>query len=787
MDIESFHSIEELFERIEEDKKSLGISDNRFPIRFIFLNSFEELKELFKYFSSKNVKITELSNLLYNADTWFTPEDVEIFIGELNKDSVVQPLSEYLRFLNEDNFYVTLKKLTEIEKRKIRIYVPLVGLWERFEQEFWTNFYRKDEWAPIWKLETRPQKIIIYQLNFNFDKKNIFLKDIVLVSNTKEWFNLWKNDNVKSIISLSEILSLFYKNCLPDQTFNLKEISNQKEYLDMILGTKISIKFNENEVEFWNELIKEISENKENISIKEVFLKHFNLRNIDMLNSKKIVSLYLNAKNSYEHWIIKNFILISNSFKFPYLKQCFKNLEKLDKEHLIEKLWLEIFNSPFKEIDLDIFDERRQLLKLVYSFDQFSNRTIEEKLLNELQNLNLSSLKEELNYITDITLIEREFILKKLKNTSKKDIYPEIREIYPEIYYYINWETIKPENDLNEWIIEYLKAYNISKIENCQLKEIKKLINLKNQNKNTFFEWFYSLPKAEIVEDSHCVWIDGLGAEWFPLFYYFLNKYGEKKGKYVKKKMITRVNLPSTTKCNKYSFEKVDDLDKYIHSQSYKHPITLIEEIEILKNISKKILDIPAERICILSDHGLSFLCLKEFGNSKKFDFTDSKHDGRYMWIDEGKKITEYDNFILLDIKEGNCQGKKSIIALKHDSLNNTPYREVHGGATPEEILVPYFLLETEKDKIEYEIEPSEVEVSVKNPTIRITISPKPDIPEAFFNGKLQQLSHEQGNIYNLSLMGLKTGENLINVKINKNQLELKVNVKVGYVERDLI
>lgn len=56
----------------------------------------------------------------------------------------------------------------------------------------------------------------------------------------------------------------------------------------------------------------------------------------------------------------------------------------------------------------------------------------------------------------------------------------------------------------------------------------------------------------------------------------------------------------------------------------------------------------------------------------------------------------------------------------------------MHGGATPEEILVPYFLLETKKDKIEYKVEPSEFEVSVKNPTIKISISPKPDIPEAF-------------------------------------------------------
>lgn len=52
----------------------------------------------------------------------------------------------------------------------------------------------------------------------------------------------------------------------------------------------------------------------------------------------------------------------------------------------------------------------------------------------------------------------------------------------------------------------------------------------------------------------------------------------------------------------------------------------------------------------------------------------------------------------------------------------------------------------------------------------------------------MQQLIPEKENIYNLSLIGLKTGENLIKLKINENQLEIKVNVKVGgFIERDLI
>ena len=232
--MEKFELIRELYERIEDDKNSnRGFSDCRYPVRFIFLNSFEELKDVVNHLSSFDTEMVDLGDILSNENSWFTPTQLINIVKNLSKNAIVFPISEYLRFMDTDDFYTTIKSLTEIEKTNlnIRIYIPLVGLEERFEKEFWNNFFRKEEWAPIWKLESFSKKICIFQINFGLPDKDIPLDNFYRISNSKEWFNLLKNDDLISIISFSKSLNYFYKNCLPDQTFELEVINNQKEYL----------------------------------------------------------------------------------------------------------------------------------------------------------------------------------------------------------------------------------------------------------------------------------------------------------------------------------------------------------------------------------------------------------------------------------------------------------------------------------------------------------------------------------------------------------------------------
>jgi hypothetical protein len=796
MGIENFYSLEELYNRIRHDKNSQKISDRRFPVRFIFINSFKELREIIRFLIKNcNVESREITELLSDKNLWLTTDEVVDWIKELSNNAVVAPLSEFLRFQGKEDFYITLKSLTEIEKQNnIRIYIPLVGLWERFEQEFWTNFYRKEEWAPVWKLETSFQKITIYQINFDLDCKNIFLENLAVISTTEEWLSVWKRKNVKGILSLSKPLSYFYKNFLPDQAFELREVLNQKELLEEIFEIKVPIEFKDDEVEFWNKLIKEVGRyNEKGLTIESIFLRHFNFRTIEKLTPKEFLALYLRTNEYYERWLIRNLFLTLDKFKSSYLYKCFKSLRELKEENLIEKLWLEIFHIPPETLTKDVLSERKEFLNFTHKKLNFSAQFVERKLAYEFENIKNFPLKKKLKYLTSITFTEKKYIIFELKNVDIQEIISDLKKVYSELAYYLDWDLIKPDNEVDNWILEYFKEYNYSKVKHSKSSKIEELLSNKNKNKSAFSNWYYSLPKAEIEGDFKYVWIDGLGAEWFPLIVHLLDKYAKEKGKFIKKKMLTRVSLPSTTECNRYEFEKIEDLDNYVHNQKpYKYPDDLIKEIELIEKIIKKIMEMPNDRICIVSDHGFSFLCLKDFGNFKRLDLPNSEHEGRCMWID-GVDYKDDEYFIVWNVDEGNCRGRKVLVALKHVSLNNTPYREVHGGATPEEVLVPSIIIETEKDKIKYKIkykiELINSEVWITNPVVQVKIYPQPlYIPEAFFNECSLNVSYEKENdVYKIDLKSLKVGTHTIILKIGDIDYQIKVTIRGGFKERDLL
>jgi len=793
MEVKKLYSLEELYNIIKQDKYSERIADKRFPVRFIFINSFEELREIVRFLIKNcDVESREITELLSDKNQWLTTDEIVNWVKGISNNAVVSPLSEFLRFQDKENFYTTLKSLTEIEKQNnIRIYIPLLGLWERFEQEFWTNFYRKEEWASVWKLETFSRKIIIYQINFDLEYKNISLENLAVISTTEEWLSVWKRGNVKGILSLSKPLSYFYKNFLPDQAFELREISNQKEFLEEIFEIKVSIEFKDEEVEFWNELIKEINKyNEKGLIIEDIFLRHFNFRSIEKLTPKEFLARYLQTNEYYERWLIKNLFLSSDKFKSSYLYECFERMEEFKEDDLIEKLWLEIFHLPSETLTKDIFSERKEFLNLIHKNLNFPTQFVERKLAYELENIKDYPLKKKFEYLTSISFTERKYIIFELKNVDViQEIIPDLKKVYSELAYYLDWDLIKPDNEVNDWILEYFEEYNYSKLRHAKSRKIEELINNKNKNKSTFSDWYYSFSKAEIEENFKYVWIDGIGAEWFPLIVHLLNKYGKEHRRFIKKKMLTRVNLPSTTECNRYEFEKIEDLDNYVHNQKpYKYPDDLIKEIELIEKIIKRIVEMPNGKICIVSDHGFSFLCLRDFGNFKRLDLTNAEHEGRCMWIDEvNYKNDEY--FIAWNVDEGNCRSRKALVALKHVSLNNTPYREVHGGATPEEVLVPYIIIETEKDKIRYKIEPIDFEVWITNPIIQFKIHPQPlYIPEAFLNEQSLNVSYEKvNNVYMIDLKGLKVGTYTIILRIGNMGYQIKVTIRGGFKERDLL
>ena len=775
MAIYKFSEMDDLKKAIENDLVDFNISAARFPIRFIFLNSHDELKEIVDLLIDDAKKI-ELSSFLLSENSWFSVDQILNEIDKINENSVIVPLSEYIRFLEDENFQMILKHLALIENKNFKLYIPLVGLWERFDDLFWKKFDRKEHWAPVWKLNTPNKQIKIYQVNFEFNDK-IKTNDIKLVSTTKQWFELWKTDNIKEVISLLKSLSIYFPNSLPDFTFVQEIIDTPKDYLSKIFEMNINIQYNEEEKEYWDKLLIDVSNlNKKNISLRDIFTEKFFISDMSVLNCEDFLNYYLNnINNRYNQWLIKNIFIESRKYKNTYLAHCFKSMKKISNNNLARKIFLEIFKLDYNE---DFLTERRNLLSYLNKFDlSFA----ENELPNEFKNIEQYNYKQQLNYLTSSTLTEKSKIIEIVQKNGLTNIMSDLKVIFPDLYHYLDW-NLTLSGDIQPWIFDYFKEYNSSKVLNFKSEKLNSILSEKNSPDN-FYEWYFDTNKSFNDSNNYVIWIDALGAEWLPLLTYYLNVYGKNNNKHVTFKSINSVNLPSATEFNKVDADKkIGNLDEYIHKNHYNYPQSLLDEMEYIKEIAKSVVKIDSPKVSIVSDHGFSFLCTKEFGGYKKYTFESSKHEGRYMlWENDDVSNDDY-----MSTKSGSLvhENEKYIVPLKHISLFNTPSHEVHGGATPEEVLVPYIVLENNENSIvDYEIDSSSSEINVSMESrLPITISPEPtSLPLAICNNESLPVLKEENHFVIKFNSQMSKGTHKIIIKIDDEEVgELEITVNKG-------
>jgi hypothetical protein len=128
----------------------------------------------------------------------------------------------------------------------------------------------------------------------------------------------------------------------------------------------------------------------------------------------------------------------------------------------------------------------------------------------------------------------------------------------------------------------------------------------------------------------------------------------------------------------------------------------------------------------------------------------------------------------------------KCLIAIKHISLGDRTPFEVHGGATPEEILIPFIKLNRVK-KHKLIIDPiSFDEVKANNPVIELTIHPTPlGMPYIIVSGKRYNMTFVQ-NHWSCSFKGLNSGQYIATLVVDGNNFEIKLSIKSGFIQEEL-
>lgn len=788
--IKNFKSIEELFHAIETDKKASSPSAQRYPLRLIFLNNFDSFKDIISYLSKHDATILQLKTLLPHDDGWFTLDNVLNNVKLFRKHAVIVPFSEMLRFFPAIEFNTIITSLFEIENSRInyfrKIYIPLVGLKERFEKDFLRTFHRKDNWAPIWNLEEQlHKKIKIYQVAYNTGIEACAVaKDFKTINSTSDWLELWKQDNLDNVICKSKSMAYLYEKFLPDAIFLLEKINNQKDYLEKIVGLKVPIEYRESDAPFWDILINEVAESDDLslLDFQRLVNHHFNIKNFNVISNIGLLRLWFQHKDKYSRWLLRNWIITQDNLKESYVFKVMSGVKTYSDDELIDQVWLKIFEGVFSK--KDIFNERKSCLKLIHKDFKLPFHQIEKKLHDKLNSICHDSIENQSNYLTNISFAEEKYIIESFKNCNEDDRSKHleiIREIYPELFYYLKWDITVNNEKLEKWITEYFREYNQSKLLDQRSDKLLSILNEKNKDAQSFYDWYYKIENFQDIGDACVIWIDGLGAEWLPLIEYLINKHGKEKNKYVAEKYIKKANLPTVTECNRFdNAVHILELDKYIHEENpYKYPDDLIKQIELIERLIKReIIERSDENIIIVSDHGFTFLAQKKFGNYKKFDFSESNHEGRCMWT---KRNYQDDSEFLL------YKDKKALIALKHTSLYNTPYREVHGGATPEEVLIPCIVISKIDERIVYNVKLLTKKISVRDPLVNIEIEPPPTIsPVLFWKGKDMPLE-KKNDKWCVKLTGFKAGKYELELNVHNQKFDVAITIKGGFKEKDLI
>lgn len=632
---------------IEEIESILKRSEkSRFNIKLMLVNNYDLTISIKQIFDRNNYKIQDLKEFQKNDDEWFGVSKLTRIIKEISQPTILFSVSEVIRFYNDEDFRSFFNAIFGIENKGYDIYIPLFGLENRFRVNFYNSFYRRDEFDFFYKIISEYQKITLYIVNFNVSYPN-------RLDTISDWLGFYNNHKNNLICSPRPLVERIC-NQSNDDLITIKSILNEKDFLEKYLEKSFPIAYDENNKELWQKLIEDL----ENISLKELIQRELNLNQLSPIEIINKVCSRIN--NQYLKWLLKGYALEYLNDE-SYFSIILKNAN-ID-EPLIDKVWFHIFDN----FNVNYLDERFELLTNFYK-NNTPKPKIEEKLREFLSNIQIPE-----SFITGITVIEKELIIKLFNENKFSQI--QLEKVYPDLVYYLN--DIEFENNIN-WIKEYFKEYKFSKLKHQPTEKLNELLKQQNGSKELFFKWYEDLRFKELYHFSDLInykklWVDGLGIEWVG----FIKSYIESNYDYKVECFLSKSKLPSKTECNRFKdIEKIETLDEYIHKQTnYKYPLNLIQEIEIIKEIIHQNID---EDLLIVSDHGFSAFCGFK---SKTNSFNNDDHEGRCAKIDT---LIEDINYFSHNFDCG-----RYLVALNHNSLNHKTRREAHGGATPEEVIVP--------------------------------------------------------------------------------------------------
>lgn len=784
-EIESIQGLYDALTRDIKDKSS--IVGRRYGVRFILLNAPVELSsciQTVKHYEGLEHKISEASELSPpSEDCMLTIWQAFNFIKEKKGICIISGISQFSRNLSDTEFNKFFSLLADYETypEDRKIYIPLVDIHDRFRRIFWNHYPRNSQERilplKVAKQEASNRSVCLFSA-LPFDEK----KGIHTVYNFKEWLDLEHQVHASKIVVKSKcLLKSFSKIQHGGGYYRYYEADSYAKLTSRLYPSYFSHAWiNESHHSpFWKKLLLVCDFSSNCCAFVE---RYFNCYNI---TENVWLELFFRKNDNFEKWLLLQFAASCSKEK-PYLQIVAKQVLKEKSVSFSPVGFASLLYSHIFDLDSDkrksFAKARKQALiewgKIGASYDNVEVSVGNKQWLTVLFKENFCEFKQ---LYTGIFQFEKEIILNAFKEGSIG--LESVLELIPDIQSYLE-DSCLEQYDIEPWIKNYFSSYRKAKLKNIITKEIQELLDLRNSCDSAFWRWFYnlSLTQDQIrdFDNTYFIWVDALGFEWVP---YMVNRFHYLLPEKEVLVQSSRCDLPSNTRLNRFESElKKPELDKLYHEGHYRYPESILAEINCVDKIVR---DISAlceqhERVCVVSDHGASALSRLTDGLNQ---FSGVEHDGRYVTINRELVDDPY------GITYTNSQdGKMYLIARTYHSLSAKPSREVHGGGTPEEVIVPLLIIQPKPEKTteSFDIELLDKNINTLSRSLRfIYKAATPARVEICIGGKKQHLDCRPDTERTVNLPIVTAGEQNIIFSVGTKIITKKITVITSNIEEE--
>lgn len=793
------HSFDELTALVEEDKQANGmgaVTLNRYPLRFVLFDNFEDSFRFIEYLQQeKDVAVKSVDQWIDKAypDLMITyqelSEHISDFVRTLHGDCVITPFSELARFYDNihvrtfDSLITTLKAIEasrQAGEAAQRVYIPIVGLEGKMQT------FEHDPQINVWHLHQEEGKGSTYRMVLVdeadcYGVKNYAAQNLV-VGNVSEWLDVWKDTDKhdkRNIICTSHAIHANAGYAQPDNAFTYVTPGNVYEFLTDGLRLNLGqLEYDKSDDGYWLQLAEQIDLSEE-FSLDHFVCSYFEVS--DISTYRLFLKAWFAHGSGFDRWLLCSYYANRHG-EDEFLAKCIESAAGYsDRDFFTE---VALYMSPIQPQ----IEERRECLRMAATHHVTLTEETEIRMGSRLENIaKQQGHREAIKYFTRIT--EREKALAIAWIGQGKVSGKDVRPFYPELFDYV-----QPQKQWNAeaWMASYIDCYKKAKLGNVYTDDVKACIEKRNADNVAFDTWYQTLKTTRTLLAGRTdidlyYWIDGLGVEWIPYVEAILKAH-QHENVYLNDVMVARASLPTTTSRNKEDLQKltheplqkVGDLDALAHQPGNTYPVTFVKELNIVREAIERIIHTYAgKKIAIVSDHGLTYLSQLQDGlNLGGFE---SDHHGRLATA--SGHVTTDDNYLILDDGQTAC-------ALRHRSLCGKVPRDqgIHGGCTPEEVLVPIFIVSGSPSETQWSVVLLTPVVQASNPKVRLRIRglKSNDVPQLQYDGRYYSLDKVDGENYESAPLTPKEGDCTVSIVVGSVIRPLTIEWQMGATEDDL-